>query len=69
MKNYMEKAVIRDMTICKVVVLIPTTRKEVGMILENVMRRLRHRIILNNMKREINKLIYVDMTMQNMVMV
>jgi hypothetical protein len=54
---------------CKVLVLIPTIRKELKMILENVIKRLGHKKILNNMKREINKLMGVGMTMQNMVMV
>jgi hypothetical protein len=39
------------------------------MILERVMRRLRCRRILNNMKKEINKLMGFNMMMKNVVMV
>jgi len=53
--------------VCKapyvILVLIPRARKEVRMILERVMRRLRRRRILNNMKREINKLMGINMMM------
>jgi hypothetical protein len=47
MKNYMEKGIIHEMTMCKALVLIPGMRKELRMILENVMRRLKHKKILN----------------------
>jgi hypothetical protein len=43
--------------------MIPGTRKEVRMILERVMRRLRCKRILNDMKKKINKLMGVGMTM------
>ncbi len=73
MKNYMEKGVILLRMVCKpfcaVLVLILGARIEMKMILERVVRRLEHRRILNNMKREINKLMGIVMTMQNMVMV
>jgi hypothetical protein len=67
MKNYVEKGIILLRTVCKapyvILVLIPRARKEVRMILERVMRRLRRRRILNNMKREINKLMGINMMM------
>jgi hypothetical protein len=69
MKNYMEKGVIPQMTTCKVLVLIPRTRKEMRMILVNVVMRLGRRKIMNDMKREMIKLKGVNMMMQNMVMV
>jgi hypothetical protein len=46
-KNYMEKGIIHEMTVCKALVLIPGTRTELRMILESVMRRLKHWKILN----------------------
>ncbi len=49
--------------ICKALVLIIGTRKEVRMILEKVMKKLGRRKILNDMKREIIKLMGVDMLM------
>jgi hypothetical protein len=63
MRNYMEKGLIPKMMVCKVLVLIPRARKEVKMILENVMKRFGHMRILNNMKWEINKPMGVGMTM------
>jgi len=67
MMNYMEKGVILQRMVCKVLhanlVLIPKAKKEMKMILERVMRRFGCRKILNNMKREINKLMGVNMMM------
>ncbi len=69
----MEKGVILLKMECKapyaILVMILRARNEVRMILERVMRRFGQRRILNDMKREINKLMDVGMTMQNMVMV
>ncbi len=44
-------------------VMIPRVRKEVRMILEKVMRRFGCKRILNDMKKEINKLMGVGMKM------
>jgi hypothetical protein len=65
----MEKGVICDIMMCKALVLIPRATKEMRMILESIMKRFGPRRILNNMIRHIIKLMGVDMTMQNMVMV
>jgi hypothetical protein len=69
----MEKGFIPLRMVCKApranLVLIPGTRKKVRMILEKVMRRIGCKKILNDMKKEINKLMGINMTMQNMVMV
>jgi hypothetical protein len=42
------------MMVCKALVLILKVRKEMRMILENMMRRFKHKTILNNMKKEVN---------------
>ncbi len=54
MKSYMEKGFILQMMVCKALVLILKVRKEMRMILENMMRRFKHKTILNNMKKEVN---------------
>jgi hypothetical protein len=46
-----------------ILVLIPKTRIEMKMILERVMKRFKRKRILNDMKREISKLMGVGMTM------
>jgi hypothetical protein len=74
MKNYMEKRVIPLRMVCKalcaILVLIPGARNKMKMIMDKVMKRFRHKRILNDMKREINKLMgVIGMTMQNMEMV
>jgi hypothetical protein len=67
MTNYVENGVKTLRMVCKAprvnLVMIPGTRKEVRMILERVMRRLRCKRILNDMKKKINKLMGVGMTM------
>jgi hypothetical protein len=73
MKNYMEIGVIFLRMVCKVfcaiLVLILEARIEMRMILERVVRRLEHRRILNDLEREMNKLMGIGMTMQNIVRV
>jgi hypothetical protein len=69
MRNYIEKGILCEMAMCKALVLILGMRKQMRMILENMMRRLGCKRILNNMKREISKLMGVDRMMPNMVMV
>ncbi len=72
MRNYMEKGVIPLRMVCKapcaILVLIPKMKNKMRMILERVMRRFGRKRILNNMKREISKLMGLGMTMQNMAM-
>jgi hypothetical protein len=67
MRNYIEKGILCEMAMCKALVLILGMRKQMRMILENMMRRLGRKRILNNMKREINELMGVDMMMPNIV--
>jgi hypothetical protein len=49
--------------------LVPRVRKKMKMVLERVMRRFECRKIINDMKKEINMQMGVNMMMQNMVMV
>jgi hypothetical protein len=59
----MEKGVIHEMMVCKGFGLIPKARKEMKMIFQSMIRSLRHRRILNDMKKEISKLMGVGKTM------